>query len=701
MNTVAPGGADNTRPLIGGEGIEFVTEKLSSMKPQLAIREIQQRCSLQHPLCPPLLGMVDQLGIARVDAHRGVLNAAKQCLLARITDLDKIKLERLLNVSFAFLGIQELREVPMAVMDKLEKVPPVFLKQLTVDQQIFKDLPAKVQRQVWEFDKNLLQHHALAPVGQYKYEVATVMRALAMDEFLPAVVWSTGQEGGAKPSAGQSTAPGRGQGQRAAQAKPRPTGITRKILRKGSRVLQILKEMVGSSQKIYNQIVELCVVKYRDGDGIYAGFKELSYCTLRVQLLMALHDDNNAVSAKDRCHELAWTLDAGIMNGQLTDKHLAKLEKYFADVDAAETQSLKARNLSKGNQGLPLGAPQDEAESAGNASGSVAEPYKVLGDAGTILRDPSAMHLLLAHIIQLTYQGAMQGELPRASQQMQFVLRMIQLAVDSRQMLRDRKYRLPEPDPRIVQDLLPFLATLMLEFEIRGSPAPNDLRREAVETCDMRNGAVQKVLEVLPRSEAARKLTQVFVLERLMRGDYLSATRVLKVLAQTLAPKAVYEVFDFAAALSLRLADMVKEGKLAPTSPMWLYAVDNILVKAVDSHTQVHEEVLRLLLAAAKQLTPMELGQFLQLTLENSKKSRKRGKKQVNNDPLADFPMAITSDVGSDIGSDGWPGILALKVKNSDGVRSVYSQFKSIAGIDEQTAEHLFAYLAEDNPAAV
>jgi hypothetical protein len=42
--------------------------------------------------------------------------------------------------------------------------------------------------QVWEFDKKLLQADALAPVGQFKYEVATIMRALAMDEFLPAVL---------------------------------------------------------------------------------------------------------------------------------------------------------------------------------------------------------------------------------------------------------------------------------------------------------------------------------------------------------------------------------------------------------------------------------------------------------------------------------------------------------------------------------
>lgn len=38
--------------------------------------------------------------------------------------------------------------MPLAVMDQLEKVPANWLKQLATDKDIFKDLPARVQRQV-------------------------------------------------------------------------------------------------------------------------------------------------------------------------------------------------------------------------------------------------------------------------------------------------------------------------------------------------------------------------------------------------------------------------------------------------------------------------------------------------------------------------------------------------------------------------
>lgn len=105
---------------------------------------------------------------------------------------------------------------------------------------------------------------------------------------------------------------------------------------------------------------------------------------------------------------------------------------------------------------------------------------------------------------------------------------------------------------------------------------------------------------------------------------------MLRLLAEYFAPASVAEMADFAATLAQRLADLVKARKLAPGSKLWMYAVDNLLVKAVDGHTQVHDEVLRLLLAASLPvdggtlLAPREAAAYLKLTLEHSKRSRKR-----------------------------------------------------------------------------
>jgi hypothetical protein len=50
---------------------------------------------------------------------------------------------------------------------------------------------------------------------------------------------------------------------------------------------------------------------------------------------------------------------------------------------------------------------QDEEESAGDRTGGsgMVEPYRVLGEASIILRDPSAMHLLAAAALQVKFVG--------------------------------------------------------------------------------------------------------------------------------------------------------------------------------------------------------------------------------------------------------------------------------------------------------
>lgn len=63
-------------------------------------------------------------------------------------------------------------------------------------------------------------------------------------------------------------------------------------------------------------IVELCVARYRDSESPYVGMRDAALCTLRCQLLMALHDAGETdLCQKEPCHKLAWTLDACLKVG--------------------------------------------------------------------------------------------------------------------------------------------------------------------------------------------------------------------------------------------------------------------------------------------------------------------------------------------------------------------------------------------------
>ena len=59
-----------------------------------------------------------------------------------------------------------------------------------------------------------------------------------------------------------------------------------------SAALKRLTGMAGRSLAIYNGLADLCRVRLRDSEQSYCGVKEASYCTMRSQLVMALHDNN-------------------------------------------------------------------------------------------------------------------------------------------------------------------------------------------------------------------------------------------------------------------------------------------------------------------------------------------------------------------------------------------------------------------------
>jgi hypothetical protein len=84
----------------------------------------------------------------RADTHRAVLEAAKARLLARIPKLPSEKLVTLLEASFAYIGLPQLRDIPLAVLGQLRPVPAAYLKQLATDKEIFHELPHNVQQEV-------------------------------------------------------------------------------------------------------------------------------------------------------------------------------------------------------------------------------------------------------------------------------------------------------------------------------------------------------------------------------------------------------------------------------------------------------------------------------------------------------------------------------------------------------------------------
>lgn len=71
-----------------------------------------------------------------------------------------------------------------------------------------------------------------------------------------------------------------------------------------------------------------------------------------------------------------------------------------------------------------------------------------------------------------------------------------------------------------------------------------------------------------------------------------------------LSDAAIPEFAPFAFTLARRMASLHAAGRVGPDHSLWQVAVDAVLLRLVDAETEVHEEVLRLLLAAAPAMGP-------------------------------------------------------------------------------------------------
>lgn len=59
-----------------------------------------------------------------------------------------------------------------------------------------------------------------------------------------------------------------------------------------ARPVQLAAALVArpAGSQVYRGVVELCVQRYKDAEGLYVGVPEAALASLRAQLLMALHD---------------------------------------------------------------------------------------------------------------------------------------------------------------------------------------------------------------------------------------------------------------------------------------------------------------------------------------------------------------------------------------------------------------------------
>ncbi len=170
----------------------------------------------------------------------------------------------MLEKSFKYIGIEEMRIIPVNLLLKLEHIPVQYLEKLADNPDLVAQMPIQIKRQVWEHAPQVFKVHARVLCESYASD--TLKWKLYADVFMKASDLVEIQNTMSLNSYSDVS---------------RPKLRNR---REGDSILKSLLEYIGHSKVLYQSAIELI----RD---LFNQTSNLLYAVLRMELLMSLHDE--------------------------------------------------------------------------------------------------------------------------------------------------------------------------------------------------------------------------------------------------------------------------------------------------------------------------------------------------------------------------------------------------------------------------
>lgn len=456
---------------VGIPGREFLREALTNCSdPLRAIEEFQEENGILLPSLRPMLPLLDLHGVCRLEFHTSVLEELKERLLQQIENLGKQegrekerKLKELLQKSFPVIKVPALRPVVMCILKNMEHVEEKYLKQLVSNKALYKECDVQVKRQMWQEHQSLFGDEVLPLLSQYIRE---------KEESL----WGTAP--GEAPFFGASP----------------------KQRRQGP-LLQKLLVMVGRNVVLYDMVLQFLRT-------LFVRTRNVHYCTLRVELLMALHDlEIQDITAVDPCHKFTWCLDACIREKNVDTKRSRELQGFLDSIKRGQEQ--------------------------------------VLGDLSMILCDPFAINFLAQSSMKIINHLINVEGLPRDNQVLLLVLRMLALGLQAWDMISGQQYKEPKLDPQLITKFLPALMSLMVDDQVRSLSArlPQDDRECAITTIEHSGPPPDAYQAYVQENGVASVLALYYTFHTARQRDRLGVMRVLGTLAGAEGHRAYQDPF--------------------------------------------------------------------------------------------------------------------------------------------------------------
>ncbi|XP_039279507.1 negative elongation factor B isoform X2 [Nilaparvata lugens] len=469
---------------IGVPGQSFLRESLTSCTdPLKAIEEFQLENGILLPSLRQMLPLLDLHGVRRLDFHTSVLEELRDRLVAHINEIgqkegkeNERKLKEMLSKSFPLVKVKALRPVVMCILRNTSHIDDKYLRILVRDKELYDDTDTEVKRQIWKDNQSLFGDEVSPLLTRYIREKENVLfdhNNLTNLFFAPSP----------------------------------------KVRRQGE-VVQKLAHMIGTSIKLYDMVLQFLRT-------LFLRTRNVHYCTLRAELLMALHDlEVQDIISVDPCHKFTWCLDACIREKNVDIKRSRELQGFLDSIRRGHEQ--------------------------------------VLGDLSMTLCDPYAINFLATSAMKILQHLINNESLPRENTVLILLLRMLALGLSAWVMIDSQEFKEPKLDSQVVTKFLPALMSLMVDDQVRqvNSKLPPDERESAITIIEHSGPPPDACQAYVQESSVASIIAMYYTLHTAKHRDKVGLMRVLGALANCHSDRAFEDPFlHFLVSLLIHMGD--------------------------------------------------------------------------------------------------------------------------------------------------
>ncbi|KAF9940917.1 Cofactor of BRCA1 [Mortierella alpina] len=436
--------------LLGPRAGEKIRDILGKQMPMDAINQIKEQNGIDA-----IYPLLDHHGKSRYEVHSNCMRALKSKLLQKLetAPMDDARVDAALESMLPYLDVADLQELPLALLGRFpEKMTKDIINKIGASEDLFKIAPKEVKRRIW-----------LSNPGKFRRDIVPIVKAYSSDPDIIRLAKEMRFE------------------------VPAPV-ITQ---RRSHPSIKQLLDVVGGKIELYDYIGSHL-------RSLFIQTNEAIYCTLRFDLLMAMHEaDLGSITKVDPCHELVWNLDACNRTMSMDDRRVENIRKFFDRVNRDDP---------------------------------------VHGDIAMILNDPFTSNMIASRLLVLLNEATQSGRVAHSDSTLVWTATMLHLGSHARKIVQQQRFRIPKVEASVLEKFMTTMTNCILDDTLGMLKQDMD---ENVEYEEVK--FTEENLAALDDSEVARKLLCHYILDKLANNDIHALTRTLPTILASLQRNSPYD----------------------------------------------------------------------------------------------------------------------------------------------------------------